>query len=81
MQKDNGLLAGGEAMTVDEAHKFANQIVYGAVKKTLRMAFEVVGVISILALGGIVAAEKVGIVQVKVIPCYLAESSCKAVAQ
>jgi len=66
-------------MTHDEAHKLANQIVWGAVKKTLRMAFEVVGVVSILAMGGIVAAEQVGIVQVQVVPCYLADSACKAV--
>ncbi|MNC21754.1 hypothetical protein D3C75_697380 [compost metagenome] len=68
-------------MTVDEAHKYANQIVWGAVKKTLRMGFEVAGVVSILALGGIVAAEKVGIVEVWVVPCYLADSACKAVAK
>jgi hypothetical protein len=68
-------------MTVDEAYKEANQIVWGAVKKTLRMAFEVVGVVSILALGGIIATEKIGIVQIQVIPCYLAGSSCKAATQ
>ncbi|MNI71187.1 hypothetical protein D3C73_1270480 [compost metagenome] len=68
-------------MTVDEAYKEANQIVWGAVKKTLRMVLELAGVVSILALGGMVAAEKVGIVQVQVVPCYLADSACKAVTQ
>lgn len=65
-------------MSVDEAYKEANKIIWGAVKGSLRMLFEVVGALSIIVLASIIAADELGLMEVQIKTMASGNQICQA---